>query len=88
MFPNRPVKILLIEDEEYDVRRIQNTIRPFRDKLLIKKVVSSGEAAVAELERQPAEVDVVVMDFQIAGGLSGERLIQKSSSWIPLSRSL
>ncbi len=77
MFSNRAVKILLIEDEEYDVRRIQNTIRPFRDKLLIKKVVSSGEAAIAELEKDPAEVDVVVMDFQIAGGLSGERLIQK-----------
>lgn len=77
MFSNRTVKILLIEDEEYDVRRIQNTIRPFRDKLLIKKVVSSGEAAIAELERDPAEVDVVVMDFQIAGGLSGERLIQR-----------
>jgi DNA-binding NtrC family response regulator len=77
MFSDRPVKILLIEDEEYDVRRVKNTLKPFSNTLLLRKIVSSGEAAVEALEKGSPDFDVVIMDFQIAGGLSGERLIKR-----------
>jgi two-component system, NtrC family, response regulator AtoC len=77
MFSDRRVKILLIEDEEYDVRRVKNTLKPFSNTLILKKIVSSGEAALEALETGQSDFDVVIMDFQIAGGLSGERLIKR-----------
>jgi two-component system response regulator AtoC len=77
MFSNRKVNILLIEDEDYDVRRIKNTLKPFQEYLILKKIVSTGEAALEALEQEKGKYDVVIMDFQIVGSLSGERLIQK-----------
>ncbi len=77
MFSDRKVRVLLIEDEDYDVRRIKNTIKPFQERIILKKIVSSGEAAVEVMEKGKSDYDVVIMDFQIAGTLSGERLIQK-----------
>jgi two-component system response regulator AtoC len=77
MFSNRPVNICLIEDEEYDVRRIKNTIRPFKDKLILRKIVSEGEAALEAIQQGNSDYDVVIMDFQIAGSLSGETLIKR-----------
>ncbi|MBN2365274.1 MAG: sigma-54-dependent Fis family transcriptional regulator [Calditrichaeota bacterium] len=77
MFSERKVRILLIEDEDYDVRRIKNTIKPFNDRIILKKIVASGESALAVLEQDKSDYDVVIMDFQIAGRLSGESLIQK-----------
>lgn len=71
------IKILLIEDEEYDVRRVKNTIRPFEDKIKINEVVSNGKAALEILNNRRGEFDLVIMDFQIAGGLMGEELIVK-----------
>ena len=69
------VNILLIEDEEYDVRRIRNTLQPFKE-MVIRNVVSDGQSAL-ELLRKDPNYDVVIMDFQISGGLFGENLIQK-----------
>ena len=77
MFTNKKVRILLIEDEDYDVRRIKNTIRPFQDLLILKSIVSTGESALELLEKDRGAYDVVIMDFQIAGSLSGENLIIK-----------
>ncbi len=76
MMTNRKVRILLIEDEEYDVRRIRNTIRPFANRIIIEDVVASGQRALELLKRKTRNYDVVIMDFQIAGGLSGEKLIR------------
>ncbi len=76
MMSNRKVHILLIEDEEYDVRRIRNTIRPFANQLIIEDVVASGQRALELLQKASRPYDVVIMDFQIAGGLSGEKLIR------------
>ncbi len=70
------INILLIEDEEYDVRRIRNTIEPFRNRIHIEDVVSDGRAALDLLEKR-RHYDVVIMDFQIYGGLKGETLIRK-----------
>lgn len=72
---NKKVSVLLIEDEEYDVRRIRRTLAPFSEHVVIKDVVSDGQAAL-ELLKQRNGYDVVIMDFQIYGGLKGEKLIR------------
>ena len=70
------IKILLIEDEDFDVRRIRRTVKPVDGQLIIKDVVSDGYSAL-DLIKKGNEYDVVIMDFQISGGLKGERLIKK-----------
>ena len=77
MLNNGLIRTLLIEDEEFDVRRVQNTVKPFEDRIQIAHIVSNGNDAVNILKDKTCEFDVVIMDFQIAGGLMGEQLIQK-----------
>lgn len=71
------IRVLLIEDEDFDVKRVQNTIKPFKDRISIIEIVSNGNDAVKLVEEKESNYDVVIMDFQIAGGLMGEHLIQK-----------
>jgi hypothetical protein len=33
------IAILLIEDEDFDVRRVENTLKPFADRIRIKEIV-------------------------------------------------
>ncbi len=73
----KKIQILLIEDEDFDVRRVQNTIKPFKDRITIKKVISNGRVALDILQTKKESFDVVIMDFQIAGGLMGENLIRE-----------
>ncbi len=70
------IRILLIEDEQYDVKRVRNTLAPFKDQLQIKEVVADGQAALDALHKNDTSFDVVIMDYQIVGGVSGERLIR------------
>ncbi len=77
MFINSTIQVLLIEDEEYDVIRVMNTLKPFRDKINISNIVSDGNAALDLIKKNKNEFDVVVMDFHLAGGVMGEELIQK-----------
>ena len=70
------INILLIEDEDFDVRRVKNTIKFSKEKIYIKNVVSNGNSAVNLLKKRKDEYDIVIMDFQIAGGLRGEELIK------------
>jgi two-component system response regulator AtoC len=77
IFEEKNINILLIEDEEFDVRRVNNTIAPFSNRIKILETVSNGKAAVEYLQFNKGNIDVVVMDYQIAGGLMGEVLIQK-----------
>lgn len=77
IFEEKNINILLIEDEEFDVRRVNNTIEPFNNRIKIVETVSNGKAAVEYLQSNKGNIDVVVMDYQIAGGLMGEVLIQK-----------
>jgi len=76
MLKNRKIRILLIEDEDFDVHRVENTIRPVQDQVKIKDVVSSGQAALKLLRDNPDNYDVIIMDFQLAGGWRGEKLIR------------
>ncbi|KAA3659352.1 MAG: sigma-54-dependent Fis family transcriptional regulator [Calditrichaeota bacterium] len=76
MLKIKKIRILLIEDEDYDVRRVRNTLNPFKEKLVIKDVVSDGLSALQRL-RNGTSYDVIIMDFQISGGLRGEKLIRE-----------
>jgi two-component system response regulator AtoC len=71
------INVLLIEDEDFDVRRVENTLRPFSERIRIRKVVSNGRVALDLLAKSSDSFDVVIMDFQIAGGIMGENLIRE-----------
>lgn len=75
--PENMIKVLLIEDEEYDVRRVLNTVEPFKSQIVVKDIVSAGKSALEMLKKNPEQYDLVIMDFQIAGGLMGEELIRE-----------
>jgi two-component system response regulator AtoC len=77
MFEGQRIELLLIEDEEFDVRRIRNTIRPFSDRIYIRDVVPDGSRALDLLRADPEQYDVIIMDFQISGALIGENLIRE-----------
>ncbi len=71
------IHILLIEDEAYDVRRVSNTLQPLKEKLHIDHVVADGLSALEYLKKNSQSIDVVIMDFQISGGITGENLIRR-----------
>ncbi|MCF7807477.1 MAG: sigma-54 dependent transcriptional regulator [Candidatus Marinimicrobia bacterium] len=70
------ISVLLIEDEEFDVRRIKNTLDPYRERIRIQEIVSTGEDALSMIS-QKEPFDVVILDYQISGGLYGEQLIRR-----------
>ena len=73
----KEISVLLIEDEEFDVRRVRNTVKPLAHIINIRKVISNGRVALEELNAHRESYDVIIMDFQIAGGLMGEQLIRE-----------
>ena len=77
MFPKNQIRVLLIEDEEYDVLRVNNTVKPFEEKIKIEDIVSDGEAAIELLTSKKNLYDVIIMDFHLTGRVMGESLIQK-----------
>jgi two-component system, NtrC family, response regulator AtoC len=77
MSTGNTISILLVEDEDFDVSRVKNTIRLFAERLHIADVVSNGRAALELIHQKPEEYDVVILDYQISGGLRGEELIKQ-----------
>lgn len=77
IYSGKQINVLLIEDEEFDVRRVKKTIEPFSEQIKICEIVSNGKAAIEYIENNKGKIHVVIMDYQIAGGLMGEVLIQK-----------
>ena len=77
IFDEKKINLLLIEDEDYDVRRVMNTVKPFEERIKVLDIVSNGMAALELLNSKKGKFDVVIMDYQIAGGLMGENLISK-----------
>lgn len=77
MSTNNAISILLVEDEDFDVARVRNTIRLFSERLHIADVVSNGRAALELIQKKIDHYDVVILDYQISGGLKGEELIRK-----------
>ncbi len=77
------INLLLIEDEEYDVIRIKNTIKPFEDRIKVRDVVSDGNDAVELIAEKGGSYDVAIMDLNLSGGLMGEELIRKIKEKAP-----
>ncbi len=71
------INILLVEDEEFDVIRVKKTIEPFANRIIISDVVSDGNDAIELIKTKKSFFDVVIMDFNLAGGIMGEKLILK-----------
>lgn len=69
------INILLIEDEEFDVTRVKRTVSFYETRIKILDVVSNGRAALELIKDNPDKYDVVILDYQISGGLKGEELI-------------
>jgi DNA-binding NtrC family response regulator len=74
---NSQINILLIEDENFDVKRIKNTINYYENNLKVLDTVSNGRAALELISNNPDKYDVIILDYQISGGLKGEELIAK-----------
>jgi DNA-binding NtrC family response regulator len=83
MLIDETIRILLIEDEEFDVRRVRSTLKPFEDQIQIREVVSNGDTALGLLEQHKDRFDVVIMDLQIAGGVMGDALIRAIKRIVP-----
>ncbi len=79
-----PIQLLLVEDEDFDVARVKNTIKLLASRIQIAGIASNGIAALALIRAKPDKYDVVILDFQISGGLRGEELIQKIKELNPL----
>jgi DNA-binding NtrC family response regulator len=77
MLTNKLINVLLIEDEEFDVKRVKKTLAAFSTQIRIEKVVSDGATAINIISSGNYDLDIVIMDFQIAGGIRGEELIRK-----------
>ncbi|MBU1681129.1 MAG: sigma-54 dependent transcriptional regulator [Bacteroidetes bacterium] len=73
---NNKINILIVEDEEFDVQRIQTTLKPFEEIICIKDIVSSGKDTLKLIKSNKHLFDVVILDYQISGGLRGEELIE------------
>jgi two-component system, NtrC family, response regulator AtoC len=71
------INILLIEDESYDAERVKRTLSPFSDRIIIKHIVADGQSATDLLTENEGAYDVIIMDYQIVGPLSGEKLIRR-----------
>lgn len=74
---NHHINILLVEDEDFDVKRIKNTINYYEANLKVLDTVSNGSAALELISKNSDKYDVVILDYQISGGLKGEELISK-----------
>ena len=84
MTTNNNINILLIEDEDFDVKRIKNTINYYETRIKVLDVVSNGRAALELISNNPDKYDVVILDYQISGGLKGEDLITKIKELNPI----
>ena len=74
---NSHINILLVEDEDFDVKRIKNTISYYDTRIKVLDTVSNGMAALDLVSNNSDKYDVVILDYQISGGLKGEELITK-----------
>ncbi len=72
---NDRINILLLEDEEFDVKRVKKTISYYETRIKVLDVVSNGRAALELIKDHPDKYDIVILDYQISGGLKGEELI-------------
>lgn len=84
MTTTNPIQLLLVEDEDFDVARVRNTVKFFASRIQIADVASNGKAALDFIRNKPDKYDIVILDFQISGGLRGEELIHHIKELNPL----
>lgn len=77
------IKLLIIEDEDFDVKRIRNTIANYHNQIILSEVVTNGNDALKTLQNNKNKYDVIIMDYQISGGLIGKELIHRIKSIDP-----
>ena len=77
------INILLIEDEDFDVARVKRTVSYYDTRIKILDVVSNGRAALELIKDNFDKYDVVILDYQISGGLKGEELITQIKNFDP-----
>jgi DNA-binding NtrC family response regulator len=77
------IKVLLVEDEDFDVARVKKTVSLSATRIHIEDVVSNGKSALDRIHHNPDFYDVVILDYQISGGLRGEELIRKMKELDP-----
>ncbi len=80
----RGIKVLLIEDEDFDIRRVKKTLAIIDGAFEIVNVVSDGEEALKLLKKDKDGYDIAIMDYQIGGGVMGEELIMRMKEISPL----
>lgn len=56
IFDGKKINLLLIEDEDYDVRRVMNTVKPFEERIKVLDIVSNGMAALELLQSKKASL--------------------------------
>ncbi|HVO74054.1 MAG TPA: response regulator, partial [Ignavibacteriaceae bacterium] len=78
---NDKINILLLEDEEFDVKRVKKTISYYETRIKVLDVVSNGRAALELIKDHPDKYDIVILDYQISGGLKGEELITQIKNY-------
>lgn len=74
---NKQINLLVIEDESFDLNRIRRTLEPFSDQVIIQDYVADGRSALNLLREKSNDYDVIIMDYQIMGPITGERLIKE-----------
>ena len=65
---NKPVNILLIEDEDYNLRLLEDMIRKLRPGWKVSGTFESVKRSVEWLKQHP-QPDLIFMDIQLADGL-------------------
>ena len=78
---NDKINILLIEDEEFDVKRVKKTISYYETRIKVLDVLSNGRAAIELIKDHADKYDIVILDYQISGGLKGEELITQIKNY-------
>jgi two-component system, NtrC family, response regulator AtoC len=84
MTNSNSIKVMVVDDEDFDVTRVKNTVNLSSTRIQVERVLSNGRAALEELQQKPDTYDVVILDYQISGGLRGEVLIKKIKELDPL----
>ncbi len=74
---DKKINVLVIEDEEFDVHRIENTIKFYKEKIEIKNIVSNGNEALNLIKSNYDLFDIVILDYQISGKIKGFELIKE-----------
>jgi len=80
---SQAIRVLLVEDEDFDVARVKKTVSLSSTRIQVEEVVSNGKSALEKIQNNPDFYDVVILDYQISGGLRGEELIQRMKELDP-----